>query len=279
MRPDNTVIKSDGNIETIDPEKIINSIMKSGASRKKAEKAFDLIKKDIHGRMTSGQIHEITHGVLEKMEHKLAIRYSLKKAMMDLGPQGFIFEKYIARMLSEYGYSTKLDQTIKGSCVNHEVDVVAEKKDKIFFIECKYHNDRGIHSDVKTALYVHARFLDIVKACRTDSKKDCNYQGWLVTNTKASSDAIKYGECVGLRILAWKYPQEHNLQYYIENKKLYPVSIIPSIKKKHLDELFGADIIMIQDFLSTDPQKLMKILHIDKKKLSGILDEISLMAD
>ena len=56
--------------------------------------------------------------------------------------------------------------------MDHEVDVVAKKDNMVFFLECKYHNHRGTYSDIKTALYVHARFVDIEKAIKNseDSK-------------------------------------------------------------------------------------------------------------
>ena len=108
------VVKSDGNVEKIDPEKIINSLVKSGATRKQARMAFENIKNNIHDGTTTGEIHDMAHDFLEEMEHILAIRYSLKRAMMDLGPQGFIFEKYIARILAAYGYETEVDRIIKG---------------------------------------------------------------------------------------------------------------------------------------------------------------------
>jgi hypothetical protein len=198
---------------------------------------------------------------------------------MDLGPQGFVFERFMAKVLSEYGYETKVGQIIKGCCVDHEVDVVARRDNLVFFLECKYHNDKGTYSDVKTALYVHARFMDIEKACRKQPGGADHYQGWLVTNTKATRDAIKYASCVKLKILAWQYPEDENLQYYIENKRLYPISILPSIKGAHKEILFGAGIILVQDLIAVDAEEIMKILSIDRKKVSGILDEIGLLVN
>jgi len=51
-------------------------------------------------------------------------------------------------------------------------------------------------------------------------------QGWLVTNTRCTSDAIQYAECVGLRIMSWRYPATGSLEKMIEEKRLYPATIL-----------------------------------------------------
>jgi hypothetical protein len=277
MRPEGFVIKSGGNLEKIDPEKIINSLVRSGSTRKQAEKAYDSIKDKIQDGTTTEEIYRMAHDFLDSMEHRLAIRYSLKKAMMDLGPQGFIFEKYIARILSAYGYRIEVGQTIRGCCVDHEVDVVAVSDNLVFLCECKYHNHRGTYSNVKTALYVHARFMDIEKAYKKHPGEKNHYQGWLITNTKATGDAIKYASCVKMKILAWQYPEERNLQYYVEHKKLYPVSILPGINKKNSLKLFSSGIITVQDLVSLDAEEIMELLSIDQNLTSKIIEEAELL--
>lgn len=277
MKKSDLVVKSDGNVEVIDPEKIINSLIRSGCTRKQAEKAFNHIKDKIHDGTTTEEIHDMAHEFLDSLEHRLALKYSLKRAIMNLGPQGFVFERFIARVLSNYGYETEVGKIMKGCCVDHEVDVVAKKDNLIFLVECKYHNRRGTYSNVKTALYVHARFVDIEKAYKKQPGEKDHYHGWLVTNTKATSDAVKYASCVKLKILAWQYPEKMNLQYYIENKKLYPISVLPSLKKRHKEMLFDSDIILVQELIAMDAEKIMRMLSIDKKAASRIIDEVGLL--
>ena len=277
MEISDLVIKSNGKTEKINPEKIINSLVKSGCTRKQAEKAFKHIKGNILGGTTTEEIHNMAHEFLESLEHRLAIKYSLKKAIMGLGPQGFVFERFIAKILSNYGYETEMGPIMKGFCINHEVDVMAKKDNRVFLIECKYHNHRGTYSDVKTALYVHARFVDIERAYKKQPGEPDHYHVWLVTNTKATRDAVQYASCVNLRVLAWQYPEEKNLQYYIENKRLYPISIIPSINKRHREMLFDSDIILVQEFIAIGAERIMKTLSIDKNTTSQMLDEIDML--
>jgi len=271
------IIKSNGNIEVFSSEKIINSLIRSGCSSRQAESAFEHIKTEIHDGMSTEDIYQMALKHLGKVEHKLALKYSLKRAMMKMGPQGYIFERYIGKILSNYGYHTEVSKILEGCCVNHEVDVVAKKDNLVFFIECKYHNHRGTYSDVKTALYIHARFVDIEKAIRKNY-----YHGWLVTNTKCTKDAVKYASCVKLEIMAWQYPETKNLQYYIEKKKLYPISILTTLKKKQKEEkqkevLFNSGILLVQELVAMDAEAIMRILSINNSVTLKILNEIDLL--
>jgi hypothetical protein len=197
---------------------------------------------------------------------------------MDMGPEGFVFEKYIARILKEYGYTTEVGQIINGYCVEHEVDVVAKKEDRIYLVECKYHNSPGIKSDIKTALYIHSRFLDIEKGYRVkNNDSHTHFEAWLVTNTRCTSDALKYADCVGLKVLAWYCPKIKNLQYFIETKKLYPISILSTITRKHKEKLFDSDIITIKELGSCNVDNLARLISVNQLQASRILNEVSLI--
>jgi len=272
------IIKSNGRLETFNEDKVISSLIKAGATTEQARGVLDHLKPEIREGASTEDIHNMALQYLSRVEHKLALKYSLKRAIMNMGPQGFVFEKYIAKILDKYGYTTEVGQVLKGQCVDHEVDVVAKKDNMVFFIESKYHNHRGTYSDVKTALYVHARFVDIEKAVKKKKDSDnIHYYGWLVTNTKCTSEAVKYASCIKLRILAWQYPEVKNLQYYIERKKLYPVSILTTITKNQKEALFDSGIILVQELVSMDPEEIMRLLSIKKIKTMKILNEIEIL--
>src|SRR5205085_12654308 len=105
-----------------------------------------------------------------------------------LGPTGYPFEDFIARILQSFGYSTKVRQFLMGKCVSHEIDIVAEKSGKSCMIEAKFHNNPGIRSEIHVALYTQARFQDVKLRNTLDS-------AWLVTNTKTTVDANTYALC------------------------------------------------------------------------------------
>lgn len=265
------IIKADGTAEPYSEEKARLSFLKAGASQEVASRAAKELTAAIKNNMTTAQIYDRALYQLEKLKPEAALRYSLKKAIMDMGPEGFVFEKYIAKILQEYGYTTEVGQFVNGYCVEHEVDVVAKKEGKIYMVECKYRNSPGAKSDVQTALYLNSRFMDIEKAfIKKNGIAGGSIEGWLATNTKCTSDAKKYARCVGLKIMAWQYPEVENLQYYIESKKLYPVSILSTITEKQKIKLFNSNIILVKDLLSFKMESLMGLLSIKYQKAQDI---------
>jgi hypothetical protein len=272
------IIKSDGSCESYDEEKVISSFIKSGASPELAAELTKELTRRIKNNMTTDRIYNWNLNQLKKIEPKAAIRYSLKKAIMDMGPDGFVFEQYIAKILREYGYIAEVGQIIKGYCVEHEVDVVAKKENIVYLIECKYHNSPGTKSDIKTTLYLNSRFLDIEKAhLKSNEFPGSNFKAWLITNTKCTSDAIKYACCVGLKVMAWHYPEDFHLQYFIESKKLYPVNILPVITEKQKERLFDSNIILVKDLLNFEVDSLARLLSINHNKVEKILNVVKLI--
>jgi len=272
------IIKADGKKELYNEQKIKSSFIKAGAPPGIAEKATRTINKKIKDNMSTGEIYNEVMGRLKKLEPGVALKYSLKRAIMDMGPEGFIFEKYISKILKEYGYTTEVGQIINGYCVEHEVDVIAKKEDRICLVECKYHNSPGIKSDIKTALYIHSRFLDIEKGYRVkNNDSQTHFEAWLVTNTKCTSDALKYAGCVGLKILAWQCPKIKNLQYFIETKKLYPISILSTVTRKQREKLFDSDIILIKELGGYNADNLASLISVNQLEASRILNEVSLI--
>jgi len=144
-----------------------------------------------------------------------------------------------------------------GRCNEHEVDIVAERNNQKFMIECKYHRDTGQASDLKVALYTYARFLDL--------KDKHNFtKAILLTNTRCTSEAIHYAKCVGLRIIAWRYPNNiNNLEHYIESKKLYPVTVLLSLNK-YLNKRFREEnLVLTSDLAKYKPNQLSKKFRIN----------------
>jgi len=247
------IIKASGQTEKFNPQKLVNSLVRSGASEDVALEIADKVAKQITPSTHTKKIYRLAKKYLKHYNRALDMRYSIKKALFALGPSGYPFEKYFARILKAHGYSVEINQFMKGFCVRHEVDVLAWKSNERFIIECKYHSNGGIPTDVKEALYIHSRYADIKKAYELDPENGSfTYHGWLATNTRCTSDAIQYAECVGLKVISWKYPDHGSLESMIEEKRLYPVTILSSIRKDAVEMLFSKGIILAKDIAVLD---------------------------
>jgi len=253
------IIKASGKSEDFEITKLVDSLIRSGAS---GDVAWDIAKKvasQVSPSSHTKHIFKMAKRLLRQYNRATDMRYSIKKAIYSLGPSGYQFEKYFGRILKEYGYSVEVNQVLRGYCVTHEVDVLAIKDNKGFVIECKYHSNGGIPTDVKIALYIHSRFEDIRKVYESSPENNLRiHEGWLVTNTRCSTDAIKYAECVGLKLVSWKYPEKTILEKMIENKRLYPITILSSVKKNSIETLFRNGIILAKDIADMDEQTFLK---------------------
>lgn len=217
------IIKASGEKEPFNEEKVIASIKRAGIPDNLQQKVLAHVKSILKENITSYEIyHHITEFLSQSEVPYTAGRYSLKQALTQLGPTGYPFEDYISELLTLKGYTTQTRQLLPGKCVTHEIDILAEKDTRRVAIEAKFHNDASTRSDLHVSLYTHARFEDIKTKHNID-------EAWIVTNTKATTDAIAYAECMNMRIISWSHPEEESLREEIERFKLYPTTALTTL--------------------------------------------------
>ena len=270
------VRKSTGEMEPFSEEKVMNSLKRAGATEELISEITGELDTVLHDGISTSKLYKQVYTLLRKKQAATAARYRLKKAIMDLGPTGYPFEFYVGEIIRRRGFEVKIGQVLEGRCVSHEVDVVATGKGKRYFIECKYYNSQGKYADVKVALYIHSRVNDLVaKQSSLPGTEDFQFGGWIVTNTRFTSDAIAYGECSGLELLSWDYPENGGLKDIAGREKLYPVTALSTLSGKHKKNLIGEGIVTCQqlhdrpqllDALEPDPERRKKVL----KEVAGL---------
>jgi hypothetical protein len=272
------IIKANGEESSYDPEKIIRSLERAGASEDVIQKVLTETEKELFEGIHTKAMYKIVFRNLKRLSSTAASRYHLKQAIMELGPTGFPFEKFIAALMEGEGYQTRTDQIVQGHCIKHEVDIIAEKDSKVYMVECKFHALAGNICDVKQALYVYARFLDIEKFWTNKPEQAQQFQrGLLVTNTRLSTDAEKYGRCVGLGLLSWNYPKEDSLRERIDRKGLYPITCLTTLSKNEKQRLLNNKVVLCRT-LCTDPLELTGI-GLTKERKSKVLEEVRMICE
>jgi len=255
------VLKAGGKKEYFNKKNIERSLVAVGLGEKIAKGLADEVSLRFKKTVSSDEIFRYVLSRLKSYGPEFLGRYNLRRAIMHLGPTGYPFEKYVGKILEEYGYKTKTNQIVQGNCVSHEVDVMAWKDKTHFIVECKYHNTPGARSDLKVALYVWARFLDIRKKWEDDPKhSQTEFHGvWLVTNTRCTSEAIDYGNCVGMLVTGWGYPKEMSLEQMIHQKKLYPINIFPDwASRLAYHRLYENGIYLLRDCLKLSTKEFAR---------------------
>ncbi len=262
--------KYSGDLVEFDIEKLKRSLRKSKVSEAVIEEIAIKIKNSLYEGITTKQIYSTAYKMLKGEKSCCASLYKLKKAIMELGPSGFPFEKFVAAIIEEEGFTTEVGLFVQGHCVMHEVDVVATNSTKQYMVECKYHNSQGRVNDVKIPLYIQSRFLDINKHYNhINGHKALFQEGWVYTNTRFSSDAVEYGNCVGLKLVSWDYPIGGSLIDKIDKYKLYPITALISLSKNDKSKLLETGVVLCKE-ICANPDVLTEA-NIDKRKHNQIL--------
>lgn len=252
------ITKQDGRQEPFNPLKLHRSLKRVGCSENTCAQVVDEIQSELHEGDSTSAIYKRAFELLRKKELPLAARYSMKRAILDLGPSGFPFEDFVAEIFKAQGFEVATDKYVAGICAPHEVDVYASKEGKCIGAELKFHNRLGFKTDLKVALYVHSRFQDIRKAHPKGRVEGGVDEGWLITNTAFTKNAMRYGECVGLRMVSWEYPEKGSLQDMIEEVSVQPVTALTTLSKQDKRLLLDQKLV------------LCRMLHKETKQLSGI---------
>lgn len=247
------IVKADGTKEVYNEDKIRGSATRVGVPHELQTEMLATIRDRLYDGITTREIFAMVKDFLtEAGTPHLAMKYNLKAALADLGPSGYPFEQYVSLLLAELGYETQTNQTIMGGCVPHEIDVLAKKDEITYFIEAKFHKSPSQRTDVRVTLYIKARYDDLASAW-----KEGKTQPWIVTNTRFSTDAIKYGECQNLKLTSWGYPKGEGIMDLIEQTSLHPITIIDGLGAGDKARLIQSGVVTCKQLLIPENQHLL----------------------
>lgn len=261
--------KANGEVEIFNSHKLRRSLERAGASKKVTDKIVFEINKKTKSGARSSDIYALAFSLLHKYErHPIAGRYAIRRAVLELGPSGYPFEDYVSKIFEGLGYTSVTQQIVRGECVSHEVDILAHTDTRYIGAELKFHNSMGIKTDLKVALYVHARFEDIKQTHNAESRID---EGWLITNTKFTKNAISFAQCAGLTLLGWNYPKNRSLQKLIEETRVYPITCLSTLTAKEKTNLLTKKMVLCKD-LENDTDVLTEA-GVASSKLATVVEE------
>ncbi len=139
-------------------------------------------------------------------------------------------------------------------------------------IECKFHNRVGIKSDVKVSLYVQARFEDIRDSWEKNPYHENEFhQAWIITNTKFTSQAIKYGECKKMKLISWAHPKPNGLAQLITKYKLFPITTLTSLNRYQKQTFLKSGFVLCKD--ARDHKKTLQQLGLKPRQIEKIIQE------
>ncbi len=262
------ITKADGERELFDPHKLDHSLARAGATSGERVHILAKVNKELRDGMRTEDIY---HHAFEMLRDEgapaVAARYSVKRAVFALGPSGFPFEQFLAEVLRAHGWTTQTGVAMTGRCAPHEVDVLARKDGKTIGIEAKFHNEPGGRTDIKDALYVHARYEDLARAPEKSGRVD---EGWLVTNTRFTRNAIRYAQCSNLTLLGWDYPRGRGLMHLIEDRRVHPLTALTTLSAGEKRLLMENNIVLCKSIQSPH---LLQEYGVKPARIADVMEE------
>jgi len=267
-----TVIKASGEKELFIEDKLRQSLLRAGATEEIIYDITSSVQTILFDGITTQKIYNEAFRLLRNYSNRSAGHYKLKEAILELGPTGYPFEKFVGELLRRLGYKTQTGIIVEGECVSHEIDVIAEKDDEHFMIECKFHNRKGHKSNIKIPLYIQSRFKDVEKNWKKlPGHQHKLHKGWIVTNTRFTEDALQYGSCVGLKLLSWDYPKNEGLKDLIININLHPITSLSSLNKKEKQALLKQGFVFCKQLC--EDKEVLNRLKMDQRQQNKVLKE------
>jgi hypothetical protein len=266
------VVKYSGDTVDFNSNKLLKSLLKAGANPEQAQHIISTISAQLFDGMATKQIYKMAFALLKKNSNAHAARYNLREAIRMLGPAGFYFEKYIARLFESEGYKTKTNLVLQGKCVTHEIDVLIQKDSEMGMVECKFHAGREVASDVKVPMYILSRFNDLKTKSHPffDSKTPLT-SCWIVTNNRFTTDAITFANCSGLQLLSWNYPENNCLKSKTDQNKLYPITCLTTLSLAEKEHLLQEDLLLVKDIFTHS--SILNTIGLSSNRIQNVLKE------
>lgn len=270
--------KADGELQAFSSEKLANSLRRSGAAESLIVEIVNDIESWLEEGTTTRKIYGRAFTLLRRKKRSTAARYSLKNAIMELGPTGFPFEHFMGHIFQSKGLQVETGQVLQGKCVTHEVDVIATGEKEQHLVECKYYNSQGKYASVQVPLYIRSRVNDLVDVRELMPEYEgFKFYGWIATNTRFTLDAMSYGLCSGLKLISWDYPKGESIKTIVERENLFPITALTQLTKAEKQQLLVKGIVLCQEL--KDQPALLDFLNLKKSKFLGLKEEINDLTD
>ncbi|OGD54062.1 hypothetical protein A3K80_00445 [Candidatus Bathyarchaeota archaeon RBG_13_38_9] len=270
------VTKANGTRQPFDKAKLVRTCRRMGAT----EEIAHHIAKSIEARLFDGiETKKILSMIFVSMrKHKPVLKHmiDLRKSLSLLRSKPD-FELFIQLLLKEYGYDVVPNLIIRGKCVEHEVDALASKEGKTMIVEVKHHFDYHTPTGLDEARIARAVFEDATEGHEIGSNDLEIDEVMIVSNTKLSGHAERYVKCRNIKHVGWNHPPKSALQNLIEDKKLYPITILRGLRSPVKDKLVSAGIVMIKQLTEIDPNELRRRARISKNDSESIINKAKII--
>lgn len=268
------VTKADGTREPFQKGKIINTCMRMHAGKEAAEIIAEKIESRVYDGVPTYKILRMIFIYLKKYRPAIRQQIDLRKAISLLRPKPD-FELFVDLLLREYGYQVTPNQIVQGRCIEHEIDAIAQKNDETLMVEVKHHLNHHTYTSLDVCKETWATFEDLTEGFKLGLNSIKFTKALIVCNTKFSEHARRYAKCRGIEHIGWKAPPEGGLEQKIEEKKLYPITLIKGLGKETEGKLGDNGIVLLKQLTEYDIDELSQRVDVKKDRLRPLIEKAS----
>lgn len=266
------VTKADGSKQLFDEEKIVRTCLRMGASR---EDALQIVQK-VEGRLYEGistrKILQMIYSLMRKqkpaVKHLFDLKYGI--SLMEPKPE---FEAFIRILLVHSGFKVEPNTILRGLCGEHEADAIATRDGMTHFVEVKHHNSYHALTGLDESRIARAILEDVTEGYSHGLSSIKIDRAMIVTNTRYSEHAMKYGRCRDILQVGWSSPEFFGLREMVEKHKLYPLSCLRGISAKVRLRLVEAGVVVIKQLLEQDLRYLERKTELPRETILSIMEK------
>ncbi len=243
-----------------------------GVNRKIADEVVGRVEKRLYDGIPTSKILEITFRLLRSykpaIRHLLDLRRGL--SLMDSKPE---FENFVRILLANSGFEVSTNRLLAGKCVEHEVDAIARKGGVTYFVEAKHHVNYHTPTGLDESRIARAILEDVSEGFQCGSCDLKIDRAMIVTNTRYSEHARRYGKCRNILLIGWSSPANLSLQSMIEEENLYPLSCLRGLKHKTKTKLINSGIVVMKQLFEEKPSTLARKTGVPKETIKQITEK------
>jgi hypothetical protein len=268
-RQNMNVRKFDGSRQQFDRNRIIQTCLRNGASEETANSIAETIEKNLYEGITTQEILEFIWKHLGRHHPESRARNDLRLALGLLRPKPD-FENYAALILQKLGYVVQSNQVLRGKCIEHEIDAIAQKEGRTFYVEIKHHNRTHTYTPLDVPMKVWATLQDLAEGRKLGYHTVEFTNSLIICNTKFTNHARTYSDCVGIDQLGWKSPAPNGFEAIIERNGLYPITLLKEIDRRLQRLLVENRILLLRQLIENDAKILVRKRIVSGQQLASL---------
>jgi hypothetical protein len=264
------VTKADGRKQEFIKEKVVRTCLRMHASHEIAHVIANKIESKIYEGIQTKEILKMIFNYLKQYKPEIGHQIDLREAISLLRSKPD-FELFISYLLRQYGYSVLSNQIILGKCIDHEIDAIAQKGNEKIYVEVKHHLMHHTYTGIGVFLEAWATFEDLKEGFKLGKNNFDFNKVLVVCNTKISDHAKQYAECKDIQHIGWRYPFDNSLEQMLEEKKLYPITILKNLDRESEEKFGDRGIVLLKQLLDYNVKELAKKTGISRDKIENFI--------